>query len=161
MFAPPGLVRQAVEGGGPGNAANPGRHGLQNTRSRHAAQTVEVVRNHEDGTSGERGSELPKGRPGFGRERAGSVQALTVLVIPGGGRATVTSAAGHERTNPRRGGSGESRTQRSRGALKKRPSSRGQHPRFHYEPTRVLWHEEDPEGQPATAKAERGATKPR
>ena len=43
------------------NAANPGWHGLQYTRSRHAEQTVEVVRNHEGGTSRKRGSELPKG----------------------------------------------------------------------------------------------------
>jgi len=60
--APPGLVRQAVGVESDGNAANPGWHGLQNTRSRHAEQTVEVVRNHEGGTSGKRGSELPKGR---------------------------------------------------------------------------------------------------
>jgi hypothetical protein len=42
------------------NAANPGWHGLQNTRSRHAEQTVEVVRNHEGGPSGSCGSELPR-----------------------------------------------------------------------------------------------------
>jgi len=33
---------------------------LQNTRGRHAAQTVEVVRNHENGTCGKRDSEPPK-----------------------------------------------------------------------------------------------------
>jgi hypothetical protein len=63
---PPGLVRQAVGVGGPGNAANSGRHGLQNTRRRHAEQTVEVVRNHEGGTSSKRGSELPKGKAAKG-----------------------------------------------------------------------------------------------
>jgi len=42
------------------NAANPGWFGLQNTQSRHAAQPVEVVRNHENGTCRVRGSNLPK-----------------------------------------------------------------------------------------------------
>ena len=60
-IAPPGLACQAVEDGSNGNAANPGWHELQHTRSRHAEQTVEVVRNHEGGTSRKRGSELPKG----------------------------------------------------------------------------------------------------
>jgi len=106
------------------NAANPGWHGLQNTRSRHAAQTVEVVRNHEDGTSGERGSELPKGRP----QGVDGAQASEILVVSRSGRATVKSAAGHERTNPKRGESGESPTRRSDGALKERPGSRGQQP---------------------------------
>ena len=106
------------------NAANPGWHELQNTRSRHAEQTGEVVRNHEVGTCSKRGSELPKGATlDFGREGGGSMQVRSKLVNPGGGRATVTSAAGHERTNPMRGEPGESRVQRSEGALKKGPGS--------------------------------------
>jgi len=153
--SPPGLVRQAVGVVRTGNAANPGWHGLQNTRSRHAAQTVEVVRNHEDGTSGECGSELPKGMAIQGFI---SVQAPMFLVISGGGRATVKSAAGHERMNPKRGESDESRIQRSIGALKERPGPRGQQSPVLTNWNRMLSRREDPEGQPATAKVKRGAT---
>jgi len=56
----PGLACQAEGVGWTGNAANSGWLGLQNIRSRHAEQTVEVVRNHEDGTCSKRGSELPR-----------------------------------------------------------------------------------------------------
>jgi len=60
-LVPPGLGlprrRGSVE---QRNAANSGWLGLQNIRSRHAEQTVEVVRNHEGGTCSKRGSELPR-----------------------------------------------------------------------------------------------------
>jgi hypothetical protein len=114
-----------------------------------------VVRNHEDGTSGECGSELPKG---VAIQGFISVQAQMFLVISGGGRATVKSAAGHERTNPRRGESDESQVQRSSGTLKKRPGPRGQQSPVFTNWNRMLTRKEDPEGQPATAKVKRGAT---
>ena len=122
-FAPPGLACQAVGDDGSGNAANLGWHELQHTRSRHAEQAGEVVRNHEVGTCSKRGSELPKGVTLDSSRRRRRMQVRSKLVNPGGGRATVMSAAGHERTNPMRGEPGESRVQRSEGALKKGPGS--------------------------------------
>jgi hypothetical protein len=54
------LACQVVKVGCDRNAANPGWFGLQNTQSRHAEQTVEVVRTHESGTFRMRGSVLTK-----------------------------------------------------------------------------------------------------
>jgi len=88
-LVPPGLACQMVGDGIVGNAANPGWLGLQNIRSRHAEQTGEVVRNHEVRTK----------LFVWKREAEGRLFRKAVW----SGRATVMSAEGHERTNPRRG----------------------------------------------------------
>jgi hypothetical protein len=54
------LACQVVKVGSVGNVANPCWFGLQNTQSRHAEQTVEVVRIHESGTFGLHGSSSTK-----------------------------------------------------------------------------------------------------
>jgi hypothetical protein len=66
-----------------------------------AEQTVEVVRNHEGGTCGACGSELPRAVFATGFH---ALKGVRVLKAGWSGRATVMSAAGHERTNPRRDG---------------------------------------------------------
>jgi hypothetical protein len=112
-----------VEGGVASNAANPGWLGLQNIRSRHAEQTGEVVRNHEVGTCRTCGSELP--RVIFARRWSG-VDARRCCRRRGTRERIPREASQRELI------------QRSRGALKERPSPRRQHPPIFIDWNRVL-----------------------
>jgi hypothetical protein len=63
-------------------------------------QTVEVVRNHEDGTSSRVAARCQR----LESQGIVSVSAQVILISTGSERMTVMSAVGHERTNLKRGG---------------------------------------------------------
>ena len=120
---PPASIRFAgsrVGNPAPGNAANPMTgSGMQQARDLRAEETVEVVRNHEDGT-GSRGwllgTEARSDARGSGRSAAVTRIALARSGVGGGEigaryrRAAKAARSGpHRRTNPTRGGRGSTR----------------------------------------------------
>jgi hypothetical protein len=131
---PPASIRFAGSRYGnpaPGNAANPMTgSGMQQARDLRAEETVEVVRNHADGTgfrgwllgtearSNARGSGRSVAAPDTRLRVAGSVEGRSA---PGSGSRRKPRSGPHRRTNPTRGGRSSTRGSSESSVGERRP----------------------------------------